>query len=95
MGKSIVTQLAKMKAACAGIGTSCGAPCLGVEAPVLFLGRGSLCHGSFIYLRGCCVAPGALLHKRWRGAEDRGAVIVTGGCRITSLEQLVIRVAGM
>lgn len=53
------------------------------------------CAGSFIYLQGCCVALGALLHKGGEARGDGGAVIVTGRCRITSLEQLVIRVAGM
>lgn len=53
------------------------------------------CRGSFIYFQGCCVALGALLHKGGEERGDGGAVIVTTGCRITSLEQLVIRVAGM
>ncbi len=43
-----------------------------------------------IYLQGCCVAP---QHRKPARPLRGGAVIVTVRCRITALEQVVIRVA--
>lgn len=49
---------------------------------------------SFIY-RGVVLHSAPCYTKGGEERGDGGAVIVTDGCRITSLEQLVIRVAGM